>query len=201
GFGNIAFNDALASVIPPGLRGHVRGWRGIFGSIAAGVAGLLIRYYFSERSGVAAFGLLFVVAGGLYAVGGLVFALIAEPEKSRTSTNQLSLSDSLRRMRELIQDVAFRRFVSAQVLLIPLTQGLPFFTLFAKRAFGLELKALGLLVLVDAVTPVIGNFVWGRLADVRGNRWVIVTAALCGVIAPVCGVVLYVVRGNGWSGA
>ena len=36
GFGNIAFNDALASVIPPGLRGHVRGWRGIFGSIAAG---------------------------------------------------------------------------------------------------------------------------------------------------------------------
>src|SRR5919202_3119968 len=73
GVGNIAFNDTLARVIPQRLRGRVRSWRGIFGSAAAGIAGLLIRHYFSERSGVAAFGLLFAVAGALYAIGGLIF--------------------------------------------------------------------------------------------------------------------------------
>src|SRR4051812_43894051 len=38
GVGNIAFNDTLARVIPQRLRGRVRSWRGIFGSIAAGIA-------------------------------------------------------------------------------------------------------------------------------------------------------------------
>ena len=201
GFGNIAFNDALASVIPQGLRGRVRGWRGVFGSVAASIAGLLIRYYFSARSEVAAFGTLFVAAGVLYALGGLVFALIDEPEKERASTTRPRLADLFRRMREMLRRVAFRRFVIAQALLIPLTQGLPFFTLFAKRAFGLELKTLGLLILVDAITPIVGNFVWGRLADARGNRWVMFAAALFGVLALVCGGVLYAIRGQGWSGA
>src|SRR5215213_3625242 len=68
GVGNIAFNDTLARVTPQRLRGRVRSWRGIFGSVAAGLAGLFIRHYFSERSGVAAIGLLFAAAGALYAV-------------------------------------------------------------------------------------------------------------------------------------
>src|SRR5215216_3210072 len=63
GVGNIAFNDTLARVIPQRLRGRVRSWRGIFGGVAAGIAGLLIGPYLSERSGVAAFGLLFAAAG------------------------------------------------------------------------------------------------------------------------------------------
>ena len=201
GFGNIAFNDALASVIPEGLRGRARGWRGIFGAAAGGAAGLLIRRYFSERSSVQAFGLLFIAAGSLYAVGGLVFALVDEPQKNAVLTDRPSLSRLLHRIREMLRSATFRRFVASQVLLVPLTQGLPFFTLFAKRAFNLQLKALGVLILVDAVTPIVGNFIWGRLSDSHGNRWVIIAAAAFGVIAPLCGVTLYAMQDSSSSGA
>src|SRR5215213_11104517 len=98
GVGNIAFNDTLARVIPRRLRGRVRSWRGIFGSVAAGIAGLLIRCYFSERSGIAAFGLLFAASGALYATGGLIFMLIVEPEGARARSAKPKLSDLFSRV-------------------------------------------------------------------------------------------------------
>ena len=199
GVGNIAFNDTLARVIPQRLRGRVRSWRGIFGSIAAGIAGLLIRYYFSERSGVAAFGLLFAVAGALYAIGGLIFMLISEPEAARARSAKPKLSDLLRRMRGMMRHDAFRLFVFVESLLVPLSQALPFFTLFARRTFNLEIEALGLLVLIDALTPLVGNFVWGRLADARSNRWVIIAAALTGLLAPVLCLLHYARSGSSLS--
>src|SRR5947209_2214918 len=127
GVGNIAFNDTLARIIPPRLRGRVRSWRGIFGSIAAAVAGLLIRYYFSAQSSVAAFGLLFAAAGVLYAIGGLIFSLVTEPTSARAASTKPKLADLLRRVRGMMRHDAFRRFVYVESLIVPLAQGLPFF--------------------------------------------------------------------------
>jgi MFS family permease len=200
GVGNIAFNDTLARVIPRRLRGRARSWRGIFGSVAAGLAGLLIRYYFSGRSGVAAFGLLFAAAGALYAAGGLIFALVSEPEAARAGSAKPRLSDLLRRVRGMVRHDAFRLFVLVESLLVPLAQALPFFTLFARRAFKLEVEALGLLVLTDALTPLAGNAVWGRVADARGNRFVFVAAPLTGLLAPALCLLLYA-RSGGLPGA
>jgi MFS family permease len=194
GVGNIVFNDTLARVIPRRLRGRVRSWRGIFGGMAAGVAGLLIRSYFSEHSGVRAFGLLFAVAGLFYAAGGLVFALIQGPEGEAAQKQRIPFSDRWRKFGELWRDAAFRRFIYVEVMLVPLVQALPFFTLFARRRLGIETESLGLLVTVDAVAPVVGNFVWGKLADSLGNRRAIIGASLCGLIAPALGFILYVSR-------
>jgi hypothetical protein len=191
GVGNIAFNDTLARVIPGPLRGRVRSWRGIFGGIAAGVAGLLIRSYFSERSGVQAFGLLFAVAGLFYAAGGIVFALIQGPKEAAAQKQRRPFFDRWRKFGELWCDAPFRRFVYVEVLLVPLVQALPFFTLFGRRRLGIEAEALGLLVTVDAVTPVVGNFIWGKIADSFSNRQAIIGASLCGLIAPVLGFILY----------
>ena len=81
-----------------------------------------------------------------------------------------------------------------------MAQALPFFTLFARRAFDLKIEALGLLVLIDALTPLVGNFVWGRLADARSNRWVIIMAALLGLLAPALCLLLYSQGGSSLSG-
>lgn len=194
GLGNIAFNDTLARVIPQGLRGRARSWRGIFGSLAAGIAGLLIRIRFSQNSGVAAFGLLFTIAGALYAVGGMIFILIDEPSATSASISKPQLGELFHKMSAMVRDVSFRRFVFVESLLVPLAQALPFFTIFARRSFDIEVEALGLLVIVDAATPLVGNFIWGRLADARGNRWVIIAASFCGLLAPICSLMLYANR-------
>ena len=201
GIGNIAFNDTLARVIPQGLRGRARSWRGIFGSLAAGLAGLWIRKHFSENSGVTAFGLLFAVAGLLYALGGTIFILIDEPPVAHASTKKLTPRELLRKMRAMVEREPFRRFVIVQSLLVPIVQALPFFTLFARRSFNIEVEALGLLIIVDAGTPLIANFIWGKLADARGNRWVVICASLCGLLAPACSFWLYTGRSGELSPA
>jgi MFS family permease len=58
-----------------------------------------------------------------------------------------------------------------------------------------------LLIIVDAGTPLIGNFIWGKLADARGNRWVIICASLCGVFAAACSLWLYAARSGELSPA
>lgn len=196
GMGNIAFSDTLARVIPQGLRGRARSWRGIFGGVTAGAAGLFIRSYFSEGSGVAAFGLLFAIAGGLYAAGGLIFALIDEANVAKAKSKRKGFSDLWNKLSEMWSNVTFRRFVYVESLLVPITQALPFFTLFARRSFKIEVTALGTLVIVDAIAPVIGNFIWGRLADAFGNSRVIVLSSFFGLLAPVISLILYSLVGG-----
>jgi MFS family permease len=191
GIGNIAFNDTLARVIPQGLRGRARSWRGIFGSIAAGIAGLFIRKHLSENSGIAAFGTLFAIAGLLYGLGGIIFILIDEPPVPHAPGKKPTLGELIRKTRALLGRQPFRRFVMVQSLLVPIAQALPFFMIFVRRSFNIEVEALGLLIIVDAGTPLIGNFVWGRLADARGNRWIIICASVCGLLAPACSFWLY----------
>jgi hypothetical protein len=191
GLGNIVFGDTLAKVIPKDLRGRARSWRGIFGGVAAGVAGIWIRYHFSEESGVGAFGLLFAVAGLCYAAGGLIFGTIDEPETISSKAAKPRFSELWAELRHLWNDAAFRCFVYAQSLLVPIMQALPFFTLFARRSFGLETESLGLLVIADAAAPIAGNFIWGKLADAAGNRRVIIASALLGVAPALIGLFLY----------
>lgn len=198
GLGNIVFGDTLANVIPKNLRGRARSWRGIFGGITAGVAGILIKYYFSEQSGVSAFGLLFAVAGAFYAVGGLIFLLIDEPQEKSLKKDKPQFSELWRKLLELWKNATFRRFVYAESLLVPIMQALPFFTLFARRGFNLDTESLGLLVIADAAAPIVGNFIWGRLADSLGNRLVITISALCGLAAPAVSLFLYY-DGDGYS--
>ena len=199
GFGNIAFNDTLARIIPARLRGRARSWRGILGGLAAGTAGLLIRKYFSQKSGVASFGLLFAIAGVLYAAGGLLFYLVDEPEATAKANHRPAISDLWRIGGELWREQSFRRFVYVEALLVPITQALPFFTLFSRRNFNLALKSLGVLILVDAAAPIIGNFIWGRLTDAYENRRVIGAAAICGLPAPAISLALYAF-GKSWQG-
>lgn len=200
GLGNIVFNDTLAKVIPPALRGRARSWRGVFGGIVAGIAGILIKYYFSEQSGLAAFGLLFAAAGAFYALGGLVFGLIEEnKEDSAANSEKPRFSDVWRRIGEIWNKTDFRRFVYAESLLVPLMRSLPFFALFARRDFNLEIGSLGILITADAAAPIAGNFVWGRLADYFGNRFVMIVSAGFGLTAPLTGMFLFWNGDNGSS--
>jgi len=199
GVGNIAFSDTLAQAIPKALRGRVRGWRGVFGGIITAFVGIWIQTSFSEESGIRAYGLLFIAAGIFYAIGGLVFGLIEVREADAEKEHDPQLGSIISRIRELWQQDEFRRFVLAQSLITPIVQGLPFFTLFAKQRFGLEIDALGALLIVSAVTPIIANFVWGRLADRLGNRQVLIASAAVGFAAPICAALLFTTEtASGW---
>lgn len=189
--GNIAFGDVLAKVVPPRLRGRTRSWRGVFGALTAAAVALILASDLGPRDGLGTFAWLFVATGLLYAVGGLTFAAVDEP-LSPEDRAAPAWGDLVSRVRRAASDRVFLRFVLVEAALVPLAQGLPYFTLLGKRHFGLSIDALGVLVLVDALSPVIGNYLWGRLADARGNRSVLFMAALGGLAAPACAGILLI---------
>jgi MFS family permease len=191
GLGNIAFSDALAKTIPQRMRGRVRGGRGMFGAIIAGIAGALISLFVSKESGLGAFALLFAVAGVCYALGGITFGTIQEPRQPQRRESH-SAEPLIASVKEMLLKQAYRRFLFVEALLIPATQGLVFFSIFGRRQFHLDLSALGLLVISDALAPLVGNFLWGKLADRRSNRLVLGAVALLSLISPLAAVALYV---------
>lgn len=192
GLGNIAFSDALALAVPPGRRGRIRGWRGASGAVTAGLAGWLISRLFDRDTDVALFGWPFLIAGLLYAAGGIVFAQIDAPShESREAKASYSLWAAMARV---LSNKAFRRLLLVEVLLIPLMQGLTYVALLGKTTFGIETKDLGILIAADAMAPFLGNIMWGRVADHFGNRLAISCAALVGAVAPVAA--MYVMLGN-----
>lgn len=198
GVGNIAFSDTLARTIPRALRGRARGGRGMAGAVIAGTAGILIYQLVSPESGLGAFALLFGIAGVCYGIGGLTFGVIVEPNAAAAADDDRK---SLRaRIREVITTPGYTRFLAVQTLLIPATLGLTFFGLFARREFQLDLKALGLLVVSDALAPFVGNWLWGKWADTLGNRWVLTLSAVVSLAAPLLAL-LAAWQGRDWSHA
>jgi MFS-type transporter involved in bile tolerance (Atg22 family) len=191
GLGNIAFSNALAKTIPQRMRGRVRGGRGMFGAIIAGTAGALISLFVSKESGLGVFALLFAVAGACYALGGITFGTIQEPRQPQRRESH-SAESLVASVKEMLLKQAYRRFLFVEALLIPATQGLVFFSIFGRRQFHLDLSALGLLVISDALAPLVGNFLWGKLADRQSNRLVLGAVALLSLISPLAAVALYI---------
>lgn len=191
GVGNIAFSDTLAKTIPKRLRGRARGGRGMCGAIVAGTAGVLITLFVSPQSELAVFALLFAVAGLCYGAGGITFAVIKEHPSDEKRDDAARLVNLWPRVREMLSDSGYRHFLAVQTLLVPATQGLIFISVFGRREFHLDMKALGLLLISDALAPLAGNYVWGKIADRYGNRLVLGAAALVSVAAPVAALVLH----------
>lgn len=198
GVGNIAFNDTLARVIPKPLRGRARGGRGMAGALVAGTAGILINRLVSPESGLGVFALLFGIAGVCYGLGGLTFGTIAEPETKTGRAVASGHRDLRSRVREMLAKPGYRHFLAVQILLIPATLGLTFFSLFGRREFSLDLKAFGLLVVSDAAAPLVGNWFWGRMADRLGNHRVLALSALVSLAAPAMALTLSL-AGHGLS--
>lgn len=200
GFGNIAFSEALARAIPQRLRGRVRGWRGAAGAVTAGAAGWLVGRLFDQDASAALFGWPFLAGGILYAVGGIVFVRVEveHPESTSPAPRAASMREGINRV---LSNPFFRRFLLVEILLIPLSQGLPYFAMLGKSSFGLETKDIGLLIVADAAAPLVGNLLWGRVADWLGNRTTVIAASASGLLAPATAIYLiHSVQGSMISG-
>lgn len=121
------------------------------GAVVAGTAGVLIALFVSPESGLAVFALLFAISGLCYVFGGLTFGVITEPKTDQKARSSSRFHNLWPWVKEMLADRVYRRFLAAQTLLIPATQGLVFFSLFGRREFHLDMKALGLLLISDAV--------------------------------------------------
>jgi MFS family permease len=168
-----AWSHWMTDLIPPSVRGRYFGARGAFMGFAAMIAGYggaaLIDRGAAGGWEAYAYVALLVVGAICGALGS--YLLTKQPEPSMSQHQQ-------RTMRELLmtplQHRRFRAFAGTFVIWqVGLGAAAPFFTAYGLTTLALPLRTLALMDTVTALTSLIAQPQWGKLADRIGQRKVL----------------------------
>lgn len=194
GSSSLAFQDIVAKSIPPRRRGSFFSYRQLYGGLLAFlVGGPLVRIAL-QQNGVLAFpanyGLLFVVALIVLALSLLSFSLIDEPPLERPATRH-SLKETLLATPHLFRaDLDFRRFIAARLLGRVGAIADPFYIVYAREALGIAPRYVGVYLAVRVLTAALSNLYWGRVADLQGNRRLMVLTGALSILVPLAALLL-----------
>jgi len=169
-----AWTALTARVVPEGIRGRYFSTRTFAMSLAAlivvPIAGRLITSLGSPSGYQVSFALA-LVAGMIssYAYSRIPF--------SHSTTGQQVAGPSLRQtLRTLPQNSLFLRFCLVTVVLnFSVQLAAPFFNVYLVRNLGAQAAFIGLSTAISSGADLIGQRLWGPLADRKGLRWIMVT--------------------------
>jgi MFS family permease len=172
GTGTPAWLEFVASSIPERRRGSLFAARTFISCICGLVAGWLTSLTLEHFPFPQNFGLLFLWAFLLFAVGWVIFARLTweqpnpEPKKSA-----LSLRDYLRQIPGILtNDSTFRRFVLAMMLLLLGQMGLAFFSVYGLERMTLPASYVGYFTISMTAGQMLASLFAGRLGDARGHK-------------------------------
>lgn len=189
GSGSLAFQDVVAKVIPPRRRGSFFSYRQLFGGLLAFcVAGPLVRIMLSQDGPLpfpTNYGVLCVIALVCMAMAFTAFGLIDEPALAQQGVRH-TLKETLQAAPQLFQtDVDFRRFIQSRIWARVGAIADPFYIIYASEALDIEPRYVGIYLSLRVITAALSNLYWGRVADVQGNRRLLVlTTGLSALVPP-----------------
>lgn len=168
---SLSIKDVMGRAIPPGRRGRVSGWS----ASASGVVALAIGAGIAlvRAAPLSTFAWLFAGAVGLWLAAAAVLAPIDEPATTEDTGNAESFGAAMRLLRD---DVDFRNFVLARMLLLASALTPPYLVILAIDATGADISGLGPFVIASGLASLIGGRAWGGFAD-RSARTVMALAA------------------------
>ncbi len=175
GFSSVAAKDVLGKTIPKMTRGQLTGWSASAAglvTIAVGVVLLLPGVAVDDAGTIA---LLLVAAGTLWLVAAGVYSQVRE--YAGETGGGRSIVQSLDKLRLLVSDKPFRRFVLTRALLMCSALSAPFYVALAQDSRGSAIAVLGAFVAAAGLASLLSAPLWGRFAD-RSSKRVMVGAAL-----------------------
>ncbi|NNE04204.1 MAG: MFS transporter [Xanthomonadales bacterium] len=175
GFCSVAAKDVLGKTIPRPRRGQLTGWSAsIAGLISLGLGVAII---LQSQSGLEAstIGLLLIGAGLLWLAASVVYAQV--PEYSGETGGGRNAMEALSRLRLLVTDKPFRKFVITRALLMCSALSAPFYVALAQGNQGSRASLLGAFIFAAGLASLLSAPVWGRVAD-SSSKNVMITAAL-----------------------
>jgi MFS family permease len=138
------------------------------------------------------YGILIVAGATLSAVGMFLFGLIREP-RAKVIHKLRPLGDHLREGFELLgRRGNYQLFFVVRICWQLTSMAFPFYAAYAYSVLGFSEASVGVFVSLWVASGVISNYVWGKLADIKGNRIVLVLTALISLAPPL--MVLLVLR-------
>jgi MFS family permease len=189
------FAGLVVAVVVGGPSSHMwaRGW--IYDTVARGVEAL----GWSGREFPYNYGILIAVGAFLSAAGLGLFGLIREPD-ARVIHPLQPLGEHLRAgLGLLLRQANYRLFFAVRICWQFTSMAFPFYAAYAYSVLGFSESSVGVFVSIWIGSGVVSNYVWGRLADSKGSRIVLVLTALIAVIPPI--LILLVIQNGGSHGA
>jgi hypothetical protein len=176
GFCSVAAKDVLGKSISKPRRGQLNGWSaGLAGLVTVGVGLVLMRGTAGDLDATTLF-LLFAAAGLLWLLAAAVYSQV--PEYAGATGGARNALAALRRVRILVDDVPFRRFVVTRSLLMCSALSAPFYVALAQSKLGSPAYLLGAFVAASGCASLLSAPVWGRFSDVSSRSVMIVAALL-----------------------
>jgi MFS family permease len=220
GVAGIPFLEVTSKTIPPEQRGTFFGIRRLSGGVLGILAGVVVAvvvggestaawaqgWFYRSIEGVVVslgwsghefpynYGILIVAGAALSAAGMFMFGLIREP-KARVVHKLRPLREHLREGFDLLRRRGnYRLFFVGRICWQLTSMAFPFYAAYAYSVLGFSEASVGVFVSLWVASGVISNYVWGKLADVKGNRIVLVLTALISLAPPL--MVLFAIRGG-----
>jgi hypothetical protein len=175
GFCSVASKDVLGKTVPKRRRGRLNGWSAsAAGLVSLGAAGLLMLPQAGEN-GETLYGAMIAGAGLLWLFAAAIYSRIDE-FPGETGGGR-SAADAFSRLRVLLGDQPFRRFVVTRALLLSSALSAPFYVSLAQQRLGSPGYLLGMFVAANGLASLVSAPLWGRFAD-RSSKGVMIAAAL-----------------------
>lgn len=166
---SVSYKDVLGKTVAKSRRGAVTGAAGSIsaaGVILLGV--LLLTVVLRSETAVL---MAIALAAGLWLAAAALMLRLEEAPSDPDGAARPELAP-------LWQDRQLQLFILVRGLLVPTALAPPYFVLLAARQGNLELRGLGVLVLVSALASFVSSYVWGRLADWSSRRVLMLTGLL-----------------------
>lgn len=193
GIGSLAFQDVIGKTIPKPKRGQLLALRATAGGIFTLAVGLVLRGTLDADASRTVFELLLLAAAALWVLGAVLFARIIE-HPGATSGGRNGFAEAREGIRALRAVPAFRRYLVARTLLSVVEVAVPFYALAANMAV-VGPGAIGVYLAAIGVANIASNPFWGRIADGRSTRLVLILGGLTGMLATVTALVLAAIGG------
>ncbi len=174
GFCSVAAKDVLGKTIPKPKRGQLTGWSAsVAGLLTVGV-GVVLMLPVSGKLDEAWLGLLIMFAGVLWLVAAGIYASV--PEVTGETGGGRNVMQALRKLRILITDRPFRKFVTTRALLMCSALSAPYYVALSQERLGSPSFLLGAFVAAAGTASLVSAPLWGRYADSSSKRVMIAAA-------------------------
>ncbi|HIE26919.1 TPA: MFS transporter [Candidatus Poribacteria bacterium] len=189
GFNSPAYSAMISKVIPPSRRGRLYGIAGAigggFGILSAELSRRLLTGYGFPIGYTYCFLLGFLVL----TVSLLPLAIVREPIEPFMA--RLDRRSQLRSAVSVLRkDKDYRWYVCSQILYAFNEMGAAFYTVYAINRLGASEADVAVFTAILMGTGIVTNPFWGYMADIFGNRKVLIFGTACALAAPVMAIAL-----------
>lgn len=186
GISMLPWFDIVGKIIPLEQRARLFGNRRLWGGMLGILAGFLVKYILSDRSGLIFphnYGVLFGLATVFVIASVVAFLLVDEPIEPVSNQRRPFRQHMASGPRLLRHDADYRKYLVAQSLGALAMMGVPFYVPYAISRLGAAEQMTGLFLSVTMVSSVLSNLVWRRIGG-RSSRVILEWGVALITVAP-----------------